>query len=82
MLDTPKTKRSTAVNSGIQVFERADQLLGLLASQASPVGLKSLASESKLNISTVHRILGALSAIGLVEHQAGGFYRLGLRWME
>ena len=82
MLNTPKTKRSTAVNSGIQVFERADQLLGLLASQASPVGLKSLASESRLNISTVHRILGALSAIGLVEHQAGGFYRLGLRWME
>lgn len=82
MLDTPKTKRSTAVNSGIQVFERADQLLGLLAGQASPVGLKSLASESNLNISTVHRILGALSTIGLVEHQAGGFYRLGLRWME
>jgi DNA-binding IclR family transcriptional regulator len=82
MLDTPKTKRSTAVNSGIQVFERADQLLGLLAGQASPVGLKSLANESNLNISTVHRILGALSTIGLVEHQAGGFYRLGLRWME
>lgn len=82
MRNTAPTKQSTAVNSGIQVFERADRLLGMLAGQASPVSLRSLASESGLNISTVHRILGALTAIGLVEHQAGGFYRLGLRWME
>lgn len=78
----PTTKRTASANSGIQVFERADLLLGILASQAAPVGLKLLAGESGLNISTVHRILGALSTIGLVEHQPGGFYRLGLRWLE
>ena len=80
MTSEAQTKRTT--NNGIQVFERADLLLGILASHASPVGLKLLASESNLNISTVHRILGALASIGLVEHQAGGFYRLGLRWLE
>lgn len=82
MRDTSKSKPSGNANSGIQVFERADQLLGILAGQAAPVSLKLLASDSGLNISTVHRILGALSTLGLVEHQTGGFYRLGLRWLE
>ena len=78
----PPTPRKNTANTGIQVFERADLLLGILATHASPVGLKVLATESGLNISTVHRILGALATIGMVEHQAGGFYRLGLRWLE
>ena len=82
MTTKPQTKRTVATLSGIQVFERADLLLGILAAQAAPVGLKLLAGESGLNISTVHRILGALASIGLVEHQVGGFYRLGLRWLE
>ncbi len=72
----------TANPTGVQVFDRADCLLSLLASQHTPVNLKFLASESGLHVSTVHRILGALAAIGLVEHQAGGVYRLGLRWLE
>lgn len=80
MTSEAQTKRTT--NNGIQVFERADLLLGILAGHPSPVGLKLLAGESGLNISTVHRILGALASIGLVEHQSGGFYRLGLRWLE
>ena len=68
--------------TGVQVFDRADRLLALLAKQHTPVNLKVLASESGLHVSTVHRILGALAAIGLVEHQTGGLYRLGLRWLE
>ncbi|MFM8339742.1 MAG: IclR family transcriptional regulator, partial [Fluviibacter sp.] len=68
--------------TGVQVFDRADTLLSLLAAQHTPVNLKFLASESGLHVSTVHRILGALATIGLVEHQAGGVYRLGLRWLE
>lgn len=71
-----------AINTGIQVFDRADYLLTLLAKQHAPANLKTLASESGLHVSTVHRILGSLAAIGLVEHQAGGLYRLGLRWLE
>lgn len=78
----PQSKRTSTVSNGIQVFERADLLLGILATHATPVGLKTLAGESGLNISTVHRILGALATIGMVEHQTGGFYRLGLRWLE
>lgn len=76
---TPTNKAET---TGVQVFDRADRLLALLASQHAPANLKMLASESGLHVSTVHRILGALAAIGLVEHQAGGLYRLGLRWLE
>lgn len=75
-------KPDSANTTGIQVFDRADCLLTLLANQYAPANLKTLANESGLHVSTVHRILGALAAIGLVEHQAGGLYRLGLRWLE
>lgn len=68
--------------TGVQVFDRANVLLTLLAAQHAPVNLKFLANESGLHVSTVHRILGALAAIGLVEHEVGGVYRLGLRWLE
>ena len=86
MSNAPTTQRpshpSAAAPTGVQVFDRADYLLGLLAAQHAPVPLKTLANDSGLHVSTVHRILGALAAIGLVEHQAGGLYRLGLRWLE
>ena len=77
-----KTFTTASTPTGVQVFDRADCLLSLLADQHAPVTLKALACESGLHVSTVHRILGALAAIGLVEHQAGGVYRLGLRWLE
>lgn len=73
---------SNANPTGVQVFDRADILLTMLANQHTPANLKTLANESGLHVSTVHRILGALAAIGLVEHQPGGLYRLGLRWLE
>ncbi len=76
------TTSNAPTPTGVQVFDRADCLLSLLASQHAPTTLKTLASESGLHVSTVHRILGALAAIGLVEHQTGGLYRLGLRWLE
>lgn len=76
------TQPKSATTTGVQVFDRADGLLSLLANQHAPVNLKFLAGESGLHVSTVHRILGALAAIGLVEHQTGGLYRLGLRWLE
>lgn len=82
MSKTAATTSSKTDTTGVQVFDRADTLLALLANQHTPANLKALASESGLHVSTVHRILGALAAIGLVEHQAGGVYRLGLRWLE
>lgn len=82
MSDASTTSRPPSSNTGVQVFERADLLLAILASQSAPVTLKILAGQTGLNISTVHRILGALASIGLVEHQPGGLYCLGLRWLE
>ncbi len=82
MSDASTTSRPPSSNTGVQVFERADLLLAILASQSAPVTLKMLAGQTGLNISTVHRILGALASIGLVEHQPGGLYCLGLRWLE
>lgn len=79
---SPAGSTGAASATGVQVFDRADTLLALLAAQHAPVNLKTLANESDLHVSTVHRILGALAAIGLVEHQPGGLYRLGLRWLE
>ena len=79
---TPPSQPNAANATGVQVFDRADCLLSLLANQQAPVNLKVLASESGLHVSTAHRILGALATIGLVEHQVGGLYRLGLRWLE
>lgn len=79
---TPPSQPNAANATGVQVFDRADCLLSLLANQQAPVNLKVLASESGLHVSTAHRILGALATIGLVEHQIGGLYRLGLRWLE
>ena len=82
MSKTESSAQSRTDGTGVQVFDRADALLALLANQHTPANLKALASESGLHVSTVHRILGALAAIGLVEHQPGGLYRLGLRWLE
>lgn len=78
----PPAHQNAPQPTGVQVFDRADGLLTLLANQQAPVNLKALAKDSGLHVSTVHRILGALAAIGLVEHQPGGLYRLGLRWLE
>lgn len=78
----PPAQQNAPQPTGVQVFDRADGLLTLLANQQAPVNLKALANEAGLHVSTVHRILGALAAIGLVEHQPGGLYRLGLRWLE
>lgn len=82
MSKTDTTPPARAESTGVQVFDRADTLLTLLANQQAPANLKALANDSGLHVSTVHRILGALAAIGLVEHQPGGLYRLGLRWLE
>jgi DNA-binding IclR family transcriptional regulator len=77
-----KSSRTASAITGVQVFERADRLLEILAAQSAPVTLKTLSALTGLNVSTVHRILGALHAMGLVEHQVGGSYRLGLRWLD
>lgn len=66
----------------IQVLERAMLLLDVLAKQAEPVPLKSLAAATGLHASTAHRILNDLVAGRYVERVGSGLYQLGMRLLE
>ncbi|MAO50167.1 MAG: IclR family transcriptional regulator [Pusillimonas sp.] len=66
----------------IQVLERAMKLLDVLAHQAEPVALKSLAARTGLHTSTTHRILNDLVAGRYVERVDSGLYQLGMRLLE
>lgn len=68
--------------SSIQVIERMMKLLDVLAHYHDPVSLKQLAQETGLHPSTAHRILGAMTASGVVERAEPGAYRLGIRLLE
>ena len=65
--------------SRIQVIDRAAALLEAIARYPDPVSLKILAAETGLHASTTHRILASLGQNGLVERDAAGHYRLGVR---
>ena len=68
--------------SGIQVFDRAAGLLAVLEASPEPYTLSALAKETGLSASTVHRILGALAAIGFVKQNRDGRWCLGLCLLE
>lgn len=75
----------TKVNKtkGVQAVDRALAILETLAREGSPMMLSAISAEVKLNISTVHRLLNALAAHGLVEQEPyQGRYRLGIRAFE
>ncbi|WP_338825611.1 HTH-type transcriptional regulator XynR [Moorella humiferrea] len=75
----------TRVNKtkGVQAVDRALAILETLAREGSPMMLSAISAELKLNISTVHRLLNALAAHGLVEQEPyQGRYRLGIRAFE
>lgn len=69
-------------SSGIQVIDRAAALLDAIARYPDTVSLKVLSAETGLHTSTAHRILASLIANRLVEKDAGGRYRLGLRLLQ
>jgi DNA-binding IclR family transcriptional regulator len=73
---------ATETKNSIQVIERMMKLLEVLARNAQPVGLKSLAQASGLHPSTTHRILGAMVNDRVVERVDPGSYRLGIRLLE
>ncbi len=58
---------------GTQSIVRAVRLLKLISARAQPGSLRDLASELGLSKPTVHRMLGALAAEGLVERGSRGF---------
>ncbi len=66
----------------IQVIDRAAALLEAIARYPDPVSLKVLSAETALHVSTTYRILAALIANRLVERDAAGRYRLGLRLLQ
>ena len=65
----------------IAALTGADRVLAVLRSLGGHprgVGLEELARELSLPKSSMHRALAALCRSGLVEHDAGGDYRIGL----
>jgi DNA-binding IclR family transcriptional regulator len=71
-----------AAKSSIQVIERMNKLLDVLAKHGQSLGLKRLAEDAGLHPSTTHRILTALARDRLVERVEPGSYRLGIRLLE
>ncbi|MGI9373652.1 MAG: IclR family transcriptional regulator [Hyphomicrobiales bacterium] len=64
---------------GMQSFARSMDVLQEIADAPIPPEFSQLFSESSLTRPTLHRILAALEAEGLVEQIAGKRYRLGAR---
>lgn len=65
--------------SGIQVIDRAAQLLDAIARYSKPVKLKVLSADTNLHPSTAHRILHSLIDNRFVDRDANGEYQLGQR---
>ncbi len=66
----------------IQVIERLNALLDVLARQSEPVSLKALAQSTGLHPSTAHRILNDLVIVRMVDRTEPGHYQLGMRLLE
>lgn len=72
----------TQTSPSIQVIDRAVQLLDAIATADVPATLKIVSAETALHPSTVHRILNALAAHGLVARGGDGAWRLGPKLRE
>ena len=66
----------------IQVIERLNALLDVLARQSEPVSLKALSLATGLHPSTAHRILNDLVIVRMVDRTEPGHYQLGMRLLE
>jgi DNA-binding IclR family transcriptional regulator len=64
----------------VQAVERALTILEVLSKAGSPVTVTELAEQTRLNISTVHRLLSTLSVKGFVEQEFGSSkYKLAMK---
>jgi DNA-binding IclR family transcriptional regulator len=75
-------KKPEPTTPTIQVLERSFSLLDVLAGEAEPVALKSIAERTGLHASTAHRILNDLVVGRFVDRPQPGMYRLGMRLLE
>ncbi|NBV88475.1 MAG: IclR family transcriptional regulator [Betaproteobacteria bacterium] len=78
----PEPSPLTPQKPVIQVIERMNALLDVLARQDEPVPLKTLAQGTGLHPSTAHRILNDLVLARMVDRTEPGLYQLGMRLLE
>ena len=72
-----------AEKGGVQSVERIFQLIEHLAAHPTGVSLQTLAGETGLAKSTVHRLLASLVGLGyVVQDEENGHYRLTLKMFE
>lgn len=70
-------------DKGIQVIDRAFDILELLSDVKEGMGVTEIANRIGLNKSTVHRILMSMASRGYIERAAGkGVYRNGLKLVD
>ncbi len=70
-------------DKGIQVIDRAFDILELLSDVKEGMGVTEIANHIGLNKSTVHRILNAMASRGYIERASGkGVYRNGLKLVD
>ena len=78
----PIGRIAPARRPGIEVLNRAVDLLGAFTTgPGTTLSLAEIARRTGLPKPTLHRLLAALDALGLVERTAGG-YQLGIRLFE
>ena len=67
---------------GVQVIDRAFDIIELLAVEPDGIGVSDIARRLALNKSTAHRILNAITERGYLEKTAEGTYSLGIQFVE
>lgn len=67
---------------GVQVIDRAFDIVELLAFEPDGLGVSDIARRLALNKSTVHRILNAITERGYLEKTTEGIYSLGIQFVE
>lgn len=67
---------------GVQVIDRAFDIIELLAVESAGLGVSDIARRLTLNKSTVHRILNSITERGYLEKTAEGTYSLGIKFVE
>ena len=77
-----ETAPESMLRPAIQVLERANMLLNILAKHNQAMSLKSLSEQTGLNISTTHRILNDLVLARIIDRPMSGHYQLGMRLLE
>jgi DNA-binding IclR family transcriptional regulator len=78
MLDSIDRRAEPGPTTAVQTLDRAVQLLAIVADEG-PIGVAGLATATGLTRPTVHRLVGALEAHGLLGRDGDGRLRLGGR---